>query len=338
MKKVGGALAAIARFARFAQFGLLGAIPLLGMLLLAGAAHAQGFPSKPLRLIISFPPGGGIDVTARALAQKLGDQTGQPVVVDNRAGGNTVISAEVAAHAAPDGYTLFMPLEFTMTQNPALYDKLPYDPVRDFAPISRVSRTSLLFVTHAKAPFRSLDELVAYAKQNPGKVNFAASAVLTRLMGEMLKGAAGIDMVFVPYKGTAPMLQALMAGEIDLVIDGTSAYVPHIRSGKLRGIGGGGPGRHAQLPEVPTAGEQGYRQAETSGWLALFAPAATLAPIVSRLNSEAVRAIASEDLKSKMDAIGVFLVSSTPGELAALLREDIARWTPIIKSAGIKAD
>ncbi len=312
------------------------------LLLIAAAAFApallgQAYPSRPIRLIISFPPGGGIDVTARSLAQKLSEQMGQPVVVDNRAGGNTVISADVAAHSAPDGYTLFMPLEFTMTQNPALYDKLPYDPVRDFVPVSRVSRTNLLFVTHARAPFHNLNELVGYARTNPGKLNFAASAVLTRLMGEQLKSAAGIDMVFVPYKGTAPMVQALLAGEIDLVIDGTSAYVPHIKSGKLRGLATGGP-RHAQIPDVPTAGEQGYPQVESSGWLAVFAPAGTPQPIVTRLNAEIVKALASDDMKSKMDAIGVTLVSSTPEQLAVLLKEDIARWTPIIKAAGIKAD
>ncbi len=312
------------------------------LLLIAAAAFApallgQAYPSRPIRLIISFPPGGGIDVTARSLAQKLSEQMGQPVVVDNRAGGNTVISADVVAHSAPDGYTLFMPLEFTMTQNPALYDKLPYDPVRDFVPVSRVSRTNLLFVTHARAPFHNLNELVGYARTNPGKLNFAASAVLTRLMGEQLKRAAGIDMVFVPYKGTAPMVQALLAGEIDLVIDGTSAYVPHIKSGKLRGLATGGP-RHAQIPDVPTAGEQGYPQVESSGWLAVFAPAGTPQPIVTRLNAEIVKALSSEDMRSKMDAIGVSLVSSTPEQLAALLKDDIARWTPIIKAAGIKAD
>jgi tripartite-type tricarboxylate transporter receptor subunit TctC len=258
--------------------------------------------------------------------------------VDNRAGGNTVISAEVAAHAPPDGYTLFMPLEFTMTQNPALYDKLSYDPIRDFAPISQVSRTNLLFVTHAKTPFRNLNEFLGYARLNPGRVNFAASAVLTRLMGEMLKSTTGIDMVFVPYKGTAPMVQALLAGEIDLVVDGTSAYVPHIRSGKMRAIAGGGPVRHAQIPEVPTAAEQGYPQAEGSGWLALFAPAGTPQPIVTRLNLEAVKALGSEDLRAKMDAIGVTLVSSTPEQLGARLREDIAKWTPVIRAAGIRAE
>ncbi len=317
--------------------GLRRAFLFIAATLFAQALFAQGYPARPIRLIISFPPGGGIDVTARSLAQKLSEQMGQPVIVDNRAGGNTVISAELAAHSPPDGYTIFMPLEFTMTQNPALYDKLPYDPVRDFVPVSRVSRTNLLFVTHARTPFHNLKELVASARANPGKLNFAASAVLTRLMGELLKSTAGIDMVFVPYKGTAPMVQALLAGEIDLVVDGTSAYVPHIRSGKLRALATGGP-RHAQLPDVPTAGEQGYPQVEASGWLAVFAPAGTPAPIVARLNGEVVKALASDDMKAKMDSIGVTLVSSTPAELGALLREDIARWTPIIRAAGIKAD
>ena len=157
-------------------------------------------------------------------------------------------------------------------------------------------------------------------------------------MGEMLKRSAGIDMVFVPYKGTAPMLQALLAGEIDLVVDGTSAYVPHIRSGKLRGVATGGPARHPQIPEVPTAGEQGYPQIEASGWLGVFAPAGTPQSIITRLNAEIVRALSSEDLRAKMDGIGVTLVSSTSEQLAALLREDIAKWTPLIRASGIKAE
>ncbi len=306
--------------------------------LIATFAFAQPYPGKPIRLLISYPPGGGIDLTARAIGQKLGEYLGQPVIIDNRVGGNTIVSAEFAARAAPDGYTLFMPLDSTMSQFQALYDKLPYDPVRDFAPISRVSRTNTLLITYPKAPFRNLEELVAHARANPGKLNFAASAITTRLVGEILKASTGIDMVFVPYKGTAPMIPALMSGEIDLVIDGLSAYVPSIKQDKLRAVALAAPVRNPQLPETPTTREAGFPQIEASGWLGVFAPAGTPAPVIARLNGEIVKALASPDLSAKLEGMGITVVSSTPEELGALLRADIAKWAPVIKARGIKAD
>ncbi|MFM9968593.1 MAG: Bug family tripartite tricarboxylate transporter substrate binding protein [Burkholderiales bacterium] len=299
---------------------------------------APPYPSKPIRLVISYPAGGGIDLTARAIAQKLGESLSQTVIVDNRVGGNTIVSAEFAARAAPDGYTLFMPLDSTMTQYQALYEKLPYDPVRDFVPITRVSRTNSLLVTHPKAPFRTLEEFVAYGRANPGKLNFAASATTTRLVGEILKSTANIDMVFVPYKGSAPMIPALMSAEIDLVIDGMSAYVPAIKQGKLRPVALAGPVRNPHLPDTPTTREAGYPQIEASGWLGVFAPAGTPAPIISRLNTELVNALKGADLGAKLEGMGITVVSSTPEELAALLRADIAKWSPVIKARGIKAD
>ena len=306
--------------------------------LCAANAIAQGYPTKPLRLVISYPAGGGIDLTARAIAQKLGEALGQNVIVDNRVGGNTIISAEYAARSAPDGYTLFMPLDSTMTQYQALYDKLPYDPVKDFVPITRVSRTNSLITTHPKAPFHTLEEFVAYARANPGKANFAASATTTRLVGEILKTVANIDMVFVPYKGTAPMIPALMSAEIDLVIDGMSAYVPAIKQGKLRPVALAAPVRNPQLPDTPTTREAGYPQIEASGWLGIFAPAGTPAPIISRLNAELVKALKGAELGAKLEGIGVTVVTSTPEELGALLRADIAKWSPVIKARGIRAD
>jgi len=306
--------------------------------LLAANAMAQNYPNKPLRLVISYPPGGGIDLTARAIAQKVGESLGQTLIVDNRVGGNTIVSAEYSAHAAPDGYTLFMPLDSTMTQFQALYDKLPFDPVKDFVPITRVSRTNSLIVTHPKAPFQTLEEFVAYARANPGKPNFAASALTTRLVGEILKTVTGINMVFVPYKGTAPMIPALMSAEIDLVIDGMSAYVPAIKQGKLRPVALAAPVRNPQLPDTPTTREAGYPQIEASGWLGVFAPTGTPAPIIARLNTEFVKALTSADLGAKLEGMGITVVSSTPEELGALLRADIAKWSPVIKARGIKAD
>ena len=301
-------------------------------------ALAQQFPTKPIRLIISSPPGGGVDVVARALAQKLGENMGQQVIVDNRPGGNTIISAELAAHAPADGYTLFMPLDTTMTQNPALYAKLPYDPVKDFAPISQTVGGSLIFVTHPKAPFKTLPEMVAYARANPGKLNIAASTAATQIFTLMLKNAAGIEVAYVPYKGTAPMFQALLGGEIDVVADGAPFYVPHIRSGKLVGLATSAPKRHFQLPDVPTVREAGYPQLETSNWFGVFAPAGTPQPVIEKLNAEIVKALVSADLKEKIINSGNTPSPGTPAELGALLKDDLARWTPIIKAAGIRLE
>ncbi len=309
---------------------------LLGCIVFAvGTAMAQQYPSKPVRIIISFPPGGGVDVVARALAQKMSENMGQQVVVDNRPGGNTILSADLATHAPPDGYTLFMPLDTTMTQNPALYSKLPYDPVKDFAPVSQAVGGSLVFVTHPKAPFRTLPEMVAYARANPGKLNIAASTAATQIFTLLLKNTAGIDVTYVPYKGTAPMFQALLAGEIDVVADGVPFYIPHIRSGKLIGLANSAPARHPQLPDMPTVREAGYPQLETSNWIAVFAPAGTPQPIIERLNAEIAKALASPDLKERIIASGNTPTPSTPEQLGAMLRQDITRWTPIIKAAGL---
>jgi tripartite-type tricarboxylate transporter receptor subunit TctC len=304
----------------------------------AQGASVQQYPTKPIRLIISFPPGGGVDVTARAIAQKLSESLGQQMVVENRAGGNTIISADIAAHAPPDGYTLFMPLDSTLTQIPALYSKLPYDPLRDFVPISQTSVGSYLFVTHPKSPFRTLQELVAYARANPGKLNFAASTVMTQVLTLQLKSAAGIDITYVPYKGTAPMVQALLAGEVDVAVDGVPFYVSSIKSGKMVGIATSGAARAPQLPDTPTFRESGYPQLEARSWFGVFAPAGTPPAIVTRLNGEIVRAMQSPDLLERLAAAGNIAVSSTPEQLGALLREDHAKWVPIIRAAGIKLD
>jgi tripartite-type tricarboxylate transporter receptor subunit TctC len=310
----------------------------ISLLICCGQAAAQQYPTRPIRLIISFPPGGGVDVAARALAQKLGEQLGQQVVVENRAGGNTIISADVAAHSPPDGYTLFLPLDSTLTQIPALYSRLPYDPLKDFAPISQTSAGSYLFVTHPKSPFRNVAGLVAYAKANPGKLNFAASTVMTQVLTLQLRSAAGIDITYVPYKGTAPMVQALLAGEVDIAVDGVPFYVSSIKSGKMVGIATSGATRAPQLPDTPTMRESGYPQLEARSWFGLFAPAATPQPIIARLNSEVVKALESPDLKERLANAGNTPVSSTPEQLGALLREDHARWVPIIRAAGIKLD
>ena len=314
---------------------------LVGLLaiIVTGVAQAQApYPAKPVRLIISFPPGGSVDLAAREIAQKLTELLGQQVLVENRAGGNTVISADVAAHAAPDGYTLFMPLDSTFTQLPGLYAKLPYDPFRDFVPIAQTGIGSYLFVTHPKSPFRNVAELVSHAKANPGKLNFAASTPMTQILVLQLKSIAGIDITYVPYKGTAPMVQALLAGEVDAAVDGVPFYVSSIKAGKMIGVATSGATRAPQLPDVPTFRESGYPQLEARSWFGLFAPAGTPQPIIARLNAETVKAMASPDLRERLAAGGNIPVSSTQEQLAALLREDYNKWVPLFRASGIRLD
>jgi tripartite-type tricarboxylate transporter receptor subunit TctC len=299
-------------------------------------ALSQQFPSKPLRIVISFPPGGSVDFLARAVGEKMAEGLGQPVLVENRPGANSIIAAETVARAPADGYSLFMPLDTTLTQNPSLLAKLPYDPVRDFAPISQITAGYMILVTHPNSGFRTLAELVAYAKANPGKLNIAVTGVNNQLVAYQLRTITGVDIVNVPYKGTVPMLQALLAGDVHLVADGASAYMPNVKQGKLVVMASTAPTRY--LPDVATVRELGYPLLESTSWIGLFAPGGTPQPIVSRLNALVVKALASPDLRDRLIASGLVPVSSTPEQLGAMLREDIAKWAPIIKAAGLKLE
>ena len=217
----------------------------------AGTAFAQSFPTKPIRFIVAYPPGGSVDVHARYIGQKMAEQLGQPVVVEDRPGGNTHIAAEYVAHSAPDGYTLFHTLDSTMTLNQALFSKIPFDPVKDFAPVARLASGNSIIVVNPGVPVKSVRELIDYTKANPGKVNFGATSANTQLAGEQLK-MRGADMVYVPYKGTAQLVQAVVAGEIQVVIDGLTNYVPFVKEGKLRGLATLAPGRDIMLSELPS--------------------------------------------------------------------------------------
>ncbi len=314
--------------------------------LLAGAlaglalapAFAQQYPTRPIRVVVSFPPGGGVDFLARTVAAKVAENLGQPVIVDNRVGGNTIVAAESVAHAPPDGYTILHALDFTMTQNPALYVKLPYDPVKDFAPVGQLSAGMAVLVTNAKQPFRTLKELVAHARANPGKLNFGASAVTTRLIGEQLRSEGGVDMVFVPYKGTVPMVQAILANEVDFVVDGTPIYVPHVKEGKMRALAVSGSSRYYALPDVPTVAEAGFPALTSGNWIGWFAPAGTPRPIIGRLNAEVIKALSDAGVKEKITNFGFSAKTGSPEELGAMLIEDLAHWAPIIKASGIKPE
>ena len=301
-----------------------------------GIANAQTYPTKTVRLIVAFPPGGVSDTVGRQLAQKLQEQMGQPVVVENRPGGNFVIAAEAAARSPADGYTLFLAIDSIMTMNPLQIDKLPYDPVKDFAPISLVAAQSMFMVASAKAPGKSLKELLAYAKANPGKVNFAASVLTAQLIGEQIKLKEGIDMQYVPFKGPPPMLQALLNGEVDFAITTFVPYANYVKEGRLRGLAVTGTRRDSPAPDAPTLTELGYPEFTYRFWLALFAPAGTPTAALERLNAETNKALNDPEMKQRLAAAGLEAMPSTPAALSQLMRDDLEKWTKVVRAAKIK--
>ena len=302
----------------------------------SGIAAAQAYPTKTVRLIVAFPPGGVSDTVGRQLAQKLQEQMGQPVVVENRPGGNFVIAAEAAAKSPADGYTIFLAIDSIMTMNPLQIDKLPYDPVKDFAPISLVAAQSMFMVASAKAPGKNLKELLAYAKANPGKVNFAASVLTAQLIGEQIKLKEGIDMQYVPFKGPPPMLQALLNGEVDFAITTFVPYANYVKEGRLRGLAVTGTRRDSPAPDAPTLTELGYPEFTYRFWLALFAPAGTPAAALERLNAETNRALNDPEMKQRLSAAGLEATPSTPAALSQLMRDDLEKWTRVVRTAKIK--
>jgi len=302
-------------------------------------AQAQSWPAKPVRVIVSFTPGASIDLTARAVGQRLAENMGQPFVVENRPGGNTIVSAELAAKAPPDGYTLFMALDTTMTLVPAIYQKIPYDPIKDFVPVGQINRSSYIIVAPAKAPYRTLADMIAHARANPGKMNIGASTAFTQLLTVMLRKEAGVNMTYVPYKGGPPMIQALLAGDLDGTIDGIPLYVGLVKTGKVVPIVTTGPTRAVQFPDVPTIREAGFPQLEAPSWTAWFAPAGTPDAIIRRLNGELAKVLNNAEFRQKNQEGGQNpLVHATPEEVGEQVRQGLAKWGPIVKASGIKLD
>lgn len=306
------------------------------MLAIPPIASAQTYPSKPVRIVISFPPGGITDVLARQLAQKFQDNMGHPAIVDNRPGGNFVIAAEAAAKAAPDGHTLFMAVDSTFTLNPIQFSKLPYDPERDFAPISLVALQSLFLVASAKAPGANFREVIAHAKANPGKVTFGSSALAAQLIGEQIKVNLGVNMLHVPFKGSPPMLQALLSGDIDFAITTFLPYASYTKDGRLHGLATTGSNRESPAPDSPTLTELGFPELEYRLWFGLFAPSGTPRPILARLQAETVKALNDPEARKRLVSAGLDPASSTPEQLAERIRNDLAKWSKVVKSAGIK--
>jgi tripartite-type tricarboxylate transporter receptor subunit TctC len=311
----------------------------LSMLALLVATHAaaQAYPGKPVRILCPFPPGGGVDITARAIAHQLGPLLGQPVIVENRPGAGGNVAAAEVARAAPDGYTLFLTLNSLHAISPLLYAKLPYDANKDFAYITPLVSFNNVLVVSPSAPAKTLQELIAAARQAPGKLTFASSGNGTNihLVGELFKAMAGVDIVHVPYKGSAPALADLLGGSVTMMFDTIPSAVGHVKGGKLRALGVTGARRSPLFPDVPTIAESGLPGFEASAWYGLVAPAATPPEIIGRLNAAAVQGANSAEFRGRMEPLGFEIITSTPDKMAELLKADAARWAPVIKKAGV---
>jgi tripartite-type tricarboxylate transporter receptor subunit TctC len=303
-------------------------------------AYGQSYPSKPIRYVLGFPPGGGADLIARPLAQKITENSGIQVVVDNRPGAGMIVASELVARSAPDGYTIFHGANTSHAINPNLHAKLPYDPVKDFAPVTKLASFPNLLVVHPSLPVRTVKDLVALARSRPGELNFCSSGTGTpaQLAGVMFNAAAGVKMVHVPYKGSGPALTALMSGETQLMFGSLASTLPHVRSGRVRAIAVTSAKRSAAVPEMPTISEAGYGGFEAITWHALFVPAGTPAPIINRLHSEFSKVLDAPDFKAMMIKQGADTQSSTPAELAAYVKSELALYAKIVKQAGMRPD
>ncbi len=298
------------------------------------AAWGQTYPSRPVRLIVPFPPGGGFDGIARPFAEKLGSLLGQALVIENRAGAAGNIGAEVAARAAPDGYTLLFANDFLAT-NPPMLKSTAYDPLKDFVPITRVGTVATALVTHPSVPASNLKELMALSKTRP--LNFGTPGVgsVPHLVGELMNLEGVMRLVHVPYKGSGPAITDGLGGQIDIVITTLSSLAPHIRAGKLRGIGVIGPNRAGFMPDLPTFGEAGGPPINADIWYGLFAPAGTPEPALRRLHEASVQALAEPDLLERLRKAGYDPGSSTPEALGTLLRNDLEKWRRVVNDAKI---
>jgi len=304
------------------------------------AAAQAPYPVKPVRLIVAFPAGGGSDIVARALAQQLTDVLGQPVVVENRGGAGGVIGTELGARAAPDGYTITLGSSGGFAINPHLNPRLPYDPVRDFAPVGLVTRLTFVLDVHPSVPAKSVKDLVALAKARAGQLNFGSSGsgATAHLATEQFMALARVRMTHVPYKGAAPAMTALIAGEVDVLFDSMPTTLPHARSGRIRSLAVTTLQRSALMPQVPTLDESGVKGYELANWMGIFAPAGTPRPVIERLNSAINGATQRAELRERLSGQGAEPVSGTPEDLAAYLRREIDKYGKLIREAKVAGE
>jgi tripartite-type tricarboxylate transporter receptor subunit TctC len=301
-------------------------------------AVAQTYPSKTVRLVVGFPPGGGNDIMARVLGAKLQEAWGQPVVIENKPGANSIIATEFVAKSAPDGYTLLVNANGGMTVNPVLYAKLPYDPVKDFIPITIIGMFPIVMLLHPSVPANSVQELIAYAKANPGKLNASTPSSSFHVAAEMFKQMTGTNINIVPYKGSAQSINAVLAGDVQMSMMDSPPAMPHIKAGKVRGLAVSTSKRVSSLPDMPTLAESGVAGYDMLLWVSLFAPAGTPRDIAEKLNADAVRVIRMPDVRERLINMGVEPVGNSSAELGEMMRSEIARFGPVVKAAGMKVD
>jgi len=310
------------------------------LLFIASLACAQTYPAKPIQLIVPFPPGGGNDTVARAIAQQAGPALGQSIVVDNRPGAGGIIGADAAARAAPDGYTLFLGGVGSHAVNPNLHAKLSYDPVKDFAPITLVASAPSVLVVTPSLPVRTIAEFAAYARANPGKLNYASngngsSSHVAALLYETM---SGVKMTHIPYKGVGPAMTDLMTGRVELMFNSIVAILPHIQAGKLRALAVTSSKRSALLPEVPTVAESGLPGYEAGSWYGILAPAGTPPAIIDRLHKEIVKSLKDPEVAKRLAGEGAEVIGSTPQEFAAHIKAELARMREAVRAGGLRVE
>jgi tripartite-type tricarboxylate transporter receptor subunit TctC len=312
----------------------------LASALAPASARAQAYPSKPIRFVVPYPAGGPVDIVARLLAQKVAESGGQPVIVDNTPGAGGNIGADLVAKAPADGYTILMGAVATHAINPALYPGIPFDAERDFIPIVQVASTPNVLVVHPSIPAANVREFIAYAKAHPGKLNFGSGSTGSagHLAGELFKSMAGVDMVHVPYKGAAPAMQDLVAGQVQAMFDNLASALTQVRAGTVKALAVTTAARTALAPELPTIAESGLAGFDITTWFGVFAPAGTPPAAVERLHREFARALASADVRERMLALGAEPVGGSAAQFAAYIRAEAAKYARLVKSSGAKAD
>ncbi len=315
---------------------------LLGVLVTASAsaALAQSFPAKPLRFIVPFPPGGSADILARTIGQKMSEGLGQSVVIDNRPGAGTAIGAEATAKSAADGYTIMIGTVSSHAINPSLNAKLAYDPIRDFTPISPVASIPFALLVHPSLPAKNIEELIEVARSKPGVLNFssAGNGTSNHLAGELFKSMARIDLVHIPYKGSAPALNDLLAGQVNMMFDLVLTAAPHVKAGTVRAVAVTGKARSGVLPNVRTIAESGLPGYEVSAWFGIFAPANVPSPIVQSLNKEVVRIMQLADVRERLASQGAEPMSGSSEAFAEFVRVELAKWSGVVKAAGMRSE
>ena len=315
----------------------------MGLALAIGFAPpvaAQPYPGKPIRFIVPQAAGGTTDILSRTVAQKLSDTFGQQIVVDNRAGANGIIGTELVAKAPGDGYTLLAGGTATIAINVSLYRKIPYDPVKDFAPVANIAYSTSVLVVHPSVAAKSIADLIALAKSRPGELRYASAGIGSspHLSAEVFRTMTVTNIVHVPYKGSTPGVTGTVTGEASLMFTGIASALGHIKAGRLRALSVNGPKRSPALPEVPTAGDSGLPGFEVDFWIGILAPAGTSAAVVTRLNTEVNRIIGQDDIRDRLIVLGTDPIGGTPQQFAALIKKDIARWAEAIKASGVKPE